>query len=48
MSQIVLSVFLILAGVGFGCWVGERETRKKRGNWKPYRPTDVMSEWRDG
>src|SRR5262245_42963425 len=47
MAETGLSVFLILAGVGFGYWMTERDFRKKRGNWNYYRRTDVMSEWRD-
>lgn len=43
-----MTVMLFLAGVGLGFWLSERETRRRWNGWRPYRRTDVMSEWRDG
>lgn len=37
MSEL-LTVFLVLAGVGFGCWLGERDARRKpRDHRQPFR-----------
>lgn len=38
-SHDLIATCLILAGIAFGCWVTQRDARKKRGNWKPYRPS---------
>lgn len=38
LQAICLAVCLILAGIGFGCWIGEREThRKLRDHRQPLR-----------
>lgn len=38
MSQVLLQIFLVIAAFGAGVWLGERETRQKRGGWRPYHP----------
>ncbi len=43
-----MTVFLVLAGIGLGVVIGERDARRKRRGWRPYRRCDVMSEWRNG
>jgi hypothetical protein len=43
-----MTMMLFLAGIALGCVIGEVDARRKRRGWKPYRRTDVMSEWRDG
>ncbi len=44
----MLEVFLVIGAFCLGVVLGERETRRKFNGWRPYRRTDVMSEWRDG
>jgi hypothetical protein len=34
----LVTVFLVLAGFGFGCWVGERSARKNARGWRHYQP----------
>lgn len=34
-----MTVMLVLAGIGLGVWIGERDAKRKRGGWKPYQPS---------
>lgn len=41
----MMAVCLILAGIGFGVWIGQRDARKKRGRWQQYPQTyDIMKD----
>lgn len=34
-----MTVFLVLAGIGLGVWIGQREARSKRAGWRYYSPS---------
>jgi len=34
-----MTAMLFLAGVGFGCWAGARDAKKKRNGWRYYSPS---------
>lgn len=44
----MLEVLLVLGAFCLGIVLGERDARRSWRGWRPYRRTDVMSEWRDG
>jgi len=42
-----MSIFLILAALGLGCWLGERDARKKARGWRTYpQKFDIMKDCR--
>lgn len=46
MSELI-STCLILAALGLGCWLGQRDARKKQGRWRRYPHNyDIMKDCR--
>lgn len=42
----VLCVLIALAAFGLGCWVGQRDAKKRRPLARPYHdPRDFMARW---
>jgi hypothetical protein len=40
-----MTVMLVLAAFGAGCWLGQRDARKKQGRWQRYPQTyDIMKD----
>lgn len=45
----MLEIFLIIGAFCLGVVLGDRDARKKRGNWRHYGPsTDILKDYKNG